>query len=270
MNNDSIKVLIADNSAEYGVKMASKLRDLGLYAYTRKKDGDAVFESIRKDQPDVVIADLSLPNLDAIALMQKAHELLPNKTEFIITSAVANSFIERQVIENGAAYFITYPFEAENLSYIIKSVVRKSYSEECVDMEIIVTEIIHRLGVPAHIKGYHYLRTAILEAANNRELLDSITKKLYPLVASKYNTTSSRVERAIRHAIETAWSRGNADTRKAIFGCTINDDRGKPTNSEFIALIADKLRLEYKSSLIRSESSGFGNYCEQTPTTNFI
>lgn len=181
--------------------------------------------------------------------MRQTREIQTNnKTNFIVTSDIKNSFIERQVMENGASYFLIKPFETESLCSIIKSIIRKNVSDECTDIEIIVTDIIHRLGVPAHIKGYHYLRTAILEAAHNLQLMDCITKRLYPLVAEKYDTTPSRVERAIRHAIEIAWERGDADTLTSFFGYTINTYRGKPTNSEFIALITDKLLLQQKTA----------------------
>lgn len=119
------------------------------------------------------------------------------------------------------------------------------------DMEVVVTEVIHQLGVPAHIKGYHYLREAILASLEQKELLESVTKMLYPTVAKKFDTTSSRVERAIRHAIEIAWDRGNLDTLNSFFGYTVNTCKGKPTNSEFIALITDKLRLQYKPASLK-------------------
>lgn len=249
MKNEQIKVLIGDDTADYGVKIASKLRENGIYAFTRRKDGNIIYDSIKSDSPDVVVTDLTMSGLDGIALMQKVREDLSENTEFIITSSIKNSFIERQVFDSGASYYIVKPFEIENLCSVIKSVVRKNVSEECTDLEIIVTDLIHHLGVPAHIKGYHYLRTAILEAVQNRQLMDCVTKQLYPSVAEKYDTTSSRVERAIRHAIEIAWDRGNVEVLNSFFGYTVNTYRGKPTNSEFIALVTDKLRLQYKSAL---------------------
>lgn len=252
MNNyEKIEVLIADDTADNGVRIASQLRSMDFYAYARKSDGKVVFESIQRDLPDVVVADLSLASMDAIALMKMTQDFCEEQPAFIITSQIDNPFIERQVMENGASYFITTPYDAENLASIIKSVIRNKCSDNCTDIEIIVTEIIHSLGVPAHIKGYHYLRTAILEAAKNRSLMDCITKNLYPLVAEKYTTTSSRVERAIRHAIETAWKRGDGTVLSKYFGCTIDTLRGKPTNSEFIAFISDKLRIEHKKALSR-------------------
>ena len=159
-------------------------------------------------------------------------------------------------MQNGAAYFMLKPFEVGMLGERIISLTQDSESIETKanesqpqDMEIVVTEVIHQLGVPAHIKGYHYLREAILCSLEDKELLESVTKQLYPTVAKKFMTTSSRVERAIRHAIEIAWDRGNLDTLNSFFGYTVNTCKGKPTNSEFIALITDKLRLQYKSVL---------------------
>lgn len=253
--NSKIKVMIGDDSAEYGVNIASKLREAGLYAYTRRKDGNVLLESIKNDVPDVVVVDLTLPNIDAIALMRRIERLKIKKPEFIITSAFDNPFIERQAIENGASYFLVKPFEAETLCSVIKAVAKTDASEEYEDMEIIVTDIIHQIGVPAHIKGYHYLRTAILSAIEDQALLDSVTKLLYPTVAKTYDTTSSRVERAIRHAIEIAWERGNMDVINSFFGYTINTYKGKPTNSEFIALITDKLSLKYKAITSRNHVS---------------
>ena len=245
--NNKIKVMIGDDSAEYGVNLASKLRESGLYAYTRRKDGNVLLESIKNDSPDVVVVDLTVPNLDAIALMKRTSKMNIKKPEFIITSAFDNHFIERQAIENGAAYFLVKPFEADTLCSVIKAVAKTEVEEDCDDLEFVVTDIIHQIGIPAHIKGYHYLRTAILSAIENQSLLDSVTKMLYPTVPKTYETTSSRVERAIRHAIEIAWDRGNMEVINSFFGYTINNYKGKPTNSEFIALITDKLRLKYKS-----------------------
>ncbi|MCM1505928.1 MAG: sporulation transcription factor Spo0A [Ruminococcus flavefaciens] len=247
MENDKIKVLIGDNTAENGIKLASKLSAMGLYAYTRKNDGRAIFSSIVKDNPDVAVISLSVPELDIISIMKQSGNVLTQPPAFIITSDVKNSFIERQVIENGASYYIAKPFEAETLCSIIKSVSRKTVSPDCADMEIIVTDIIRKLGVPAHVKGYQYLRTAILNAVNDISLMNCVTKQLYPSVARQYGTTSSRVERAIRHAIEIAWERGSTETLSSFFGYSITCYHGRPTNSEFIALVTDKLRLQIKT-----------------------
>ena len=179
--------------------------------------------------------------------MKQSASVLTQPPAFIITSDVKNSFIERQVIQSGASYYLTHPFEAETLCSIIKSVARKTVSPDCNDIEIIVTDIICKLGVPAHIKGYQYLRTAILNAVNDISLMNCVTKQLYPSVARQYGTTASRVERAIRHAIEIAWERGNTETLNSFFGYSIKCCHGRPTNSEFIALVTDKLRLQIKT-----------------------
>jgi len=247
MNNYQIKVLIADDSADFGIRIASKLRQQNIFAYTRRKDGLVILENIKKDNPDVVITDLSLPNLDAVAIMNSVSQS-GCSTKFIVTSPIQNSYIEKQVIENGASYFLVEPIGTDTLCSIIKSVAHVSTSRECTDLELIVTDIIHSLGIPAHIKGYQYLRTAIMMAIEDNNIINSVTKVLYPSVAEKYSTTSSRVERAIRHAIEVAWDRGDIDTLTSYFGYTIQNNRGKPTNSEFIAMIADNLRLKNKFS----------------------
>ena len=247
--NNKVKVLIGDDTAETGVSVANKLREKGMYAYTRRKDCGVILESIKKDPPDVAVLDISTQNGDVISLMKNVKDSGIKPPVFIITSAYDNEFIERQVIENGASKFLLRPCSAEDLSTAINSSIGERVNSYSDDMEIVVTDMIHQLGVPAHIKGYLYLRTAILYSINDKTLLDSVTKLLYPTVASIYDTTSSRVERAIRHAIEIAWDRGNVDTLNAFFGYTVDTGKGKPTNSEFIALITDKLRLRYKSTL---------------------
>lgn len=247
--NNKIKVLIGDDSALTGISTANKLRERGMYAYTRRKDSDVIIESIRTDAPDVAVLDITAQNGDAVTIMKKVREMGGKFPAFIITSAFDNEFIEHQVMENGASKFLLKPYDADDLFCAISSALGDKANSLSDDMEIIITEMIHQLGVPAHIKGYHYLRTAILYSINDKTLLDSVTKLLYPTVAKIYDTTSSRVERAIRHAIEIAWNRGNVDTLNAFFGYTVDTGKGKPTNSEFIALITDKLRLRYKSVL---------------------
>ena len=247
--NNKVKVLIGDDTAETGVSVANKLREKGMYAYTRRKDCGIILESIRKDPPDVAVLDISTQNGDVVSLMKNVRDSGIKSPVFIITSSFDNEFIERQVIENGASKFLLCPYSAEDLCTAINSSIGERVNSYSDDMEVVVTDMIHQLGVPAHIKGYHYLRTAILYSINDKTLLDSVTKLLYPTVASIYDTTSSRVERAIRHAIEIAWDRGNVDTLNSFFGYTVDTGKGKPTNSEFIALITDKLRLRYKSTL---------------------
>ena len=244
-----VKVLIGDDTAEYGVSCASVLRAQGMYAYTRPKNGNTVLEAIRTDTPDVVVVDAALPHMDAIELMKKAGAGSGKRPAFIVTSPCDNSFVEQQVMQSGAAYFMLKPFDLKVLGERIALLTQKQplgafAGRAGQDLAVTVTDIIHQLGVPAHIKGYHYLRCAIVSSYREPELLDSVTRRLYPKVAAEFSTTPSRVERAIRHAIEIAWDRGNLDTLNAFFGYTVNTSKGKPTNSEFIALITDKLRLQ--------------------------
>lgn len=246
MGNASIKVLIGDNSVTNGIKAATILKENGMIVCTRKMEGNTIYESIIKEQPDVVITALTMQDTDAIILIKRVKEQLINVPAFIVISNIKNSFIERQVLDSGAKYFLSEPIEFNELASIVKSVYRKPGFNSSADTEIMVTDIIQKMGVPAHIKGYHYLRTAIISTINNRELMVSITKQLYPSVAQKYSTTSSRVERAIRHAIEIAWNRGNNEVIGNFFGYSINSCHGRPTNSEFIALITDKIRLKQK------------------------
>ena len=244
MDNRKIKVLIGDDSAEYGVACANELRSLGLYVVTRRRDGKLILDAIHNDQPDVVVIDAILPNMDAIEILEKTR-YQERRPHFIITSAYENEFIERQVMENGAAYFMMKPFDISTLGNRIKGLMQKQKTTETAiqqaDLEVIVTDMIHQLGVPAHIKGYQYIRSAIMMVVENMDLLNFITKQLYPEIAKAYNTTASRVERAIRHSIEVAWSRGKPEVMNEIFGYTIHTGKGKPTNSEFIAMVAEAI-----------------------------
>ena len=250
MDNKKIKVLIGDDSAEYGITCANELRALGLYVVTRRKDGKVILDAIRNDTPDVVVMDAVLPGMDAIEILEKS-QTFAHAPAFIITSSYENTFIERQVMEKGAAYFMLKPFHISALGNRITELASNGIPDKEASahrtLEMVVTEMIHQLGVPAHIKGYQYLRDAIILSVNDMEMLNSITKVLYPTIAKRHQTTPSRVERAIRHAIEVAWSRGKMDTIDELFGYTVSTGKGKPTNSEFIALIADKIRLEYKN-----------------------
>lgn len=257
--NNKIKILIGDDSAQYGVSCASSLRNLGFFVITRQKDGLVIYDAIKNEQPDVVIIDAVMPNLDAIELIKKTDSCGCKRPLFVVTSSYENSFIENQVMNAGASYFMLKPFDIKILGERIKAMLNidTDISSDSTfkhrggnpNLEIIVTDIIHQIGVPAHIKGYHYLREAIIRSVNDKEMLESVTKLLYPAVAKKFATTPSRVERAIRHAIEIAWDRGDIDTLNSFFGYTINTGKGKPTNSEFIALITDKICLKFKTSV---------------------
>jgi len=210
---------------------------------------------------------LIMPKLDGLMLMSKVNEdsTLKKKPEFIVMSAVGSERMTEDAFRLGASYYMLKPLNQETvlnqvhafmgpaktvhreMPVLSSGETRASYMER--NLEHDVTEMIHEIGVPAHIKGYQYLRDAIILCVQQNEMLNSITKILYPTIAKKNSTTPSRVERAIRHAIEVAWSRGKMDTIDELFGYTINTGKGKPTNSEFIALIADKIRLEYKNKI---------------------
>lgn len=225
------------------------------------RDGEEAYQMIKEKEPDVVLLDIVMPKLDGLSVLDKVqHDNSIKKTpNFIMVSAVNQQQVTEDAFALGADYFIMKPFDKNTIIQRIKKTRRtrafvepgyyKSNHEEHTEatLEADVTNIIHEIGVPAHIKGYQYLREAIMMSVTDVEMLGSITKVLYPTIARKYQTTSSRVERAIRHAIEVAWSRGRMETLESLFGYTINVGKGKPTNSEFIALIADKIRLQYRN-----------------------
>ncbi|GIO28542.1 sporulation transcription factor Spo0A [Ornithinibacillus bavariensis] len=216
---------------------------------------------IEEKKPDVLVLDIIMPHVDGLAVLSSLREKgrANNDPYVIMLTAFGQEEVMKKAVDLGASYFILKPFDLENLADQIRQVNGRSaisnHSNPIMkrerkkkDLEASITNIIHEIGVPAHIKGYMYLREAITMVYNDIELLGSITKVLYPDIAKKFNTTSSRVERAIRHAIEVAWSRGNIDSISALFGYTVSISKAKPTNSEFIAMVADRLRLEHKAS----------------------
>ncbi|GIO23182.1 sporulation transcription factor Spo0A [Oceanobacillus sp. J11TS1] len=215
---------------------------------------------IEEKNPDVLVLDIIMPHMDGIAVLNEIRRMnLTKKPHIIMLTAFGQEEVMKKAVDLGASYFILKPFDIQNLADQIMQVqgsvarvssINKPSTEDKKkqDLEANITNIIHEIGVPAHIKGYMYLREAITMVYNDIDLLGSITKVLYPDIAKKFNTTASRVERAIRHAIEVAWSRGNIDSISALFGYTINISKAKPTNSEFIAMVADRLRLEHKVS----------------------
>ncbi|MDR0918911.1 MAG: response regulator, partial [Oscillospiraceae bacterium] len=200
--NTKIKVLIGDDSKEFGNLCADLMRQAGFYVATRSKDGAVILESLKTNEFDVVVIDSQLPHFDALSIMQTVGETQEYLPMFIVVTAYENPILERQLLANGATYFMLKPFEPSTLVKIIKELMKTSRQKALElnngqpDMEVIVTELIHQLGVPAHIKGYHYLREAILFCINDKKLLESVTKELYPTVADKFVTTPSRVERA--------------------------------------------------------------------------
>lgn len=263
--NATLKVLICDDTAGYGIHIASKLNENNIYAYTRRNEESIILDAISKDNPDVVITDLTLKDTDAAEIMRKVNVKGNGAPQFIVISEFANSFIERQLIESGAAYTLSKPFDCADLPEIIKLIAFKKHNDECDDAELLVTNLIRNIGIPAHIKGYRYIRTAILECAADHSYLESITKQLYPHVAEIYKTTPERVERAIRHAIEMAWNRTDHKAISEFFGCSSINFGSRPTNSEFIALASDKLVMHMKrvtsgmNPVITAES--FSNVC---------
>ena len=247
-----ISVLLADNSDYFAVPCAQAMQAQGLDVIMTEKDGRAVLEALEQQCPDVVIMDLFLPRLDALGVLGDMETLqLSRRPRMMIMSGFDNPALEREVMAAGADYYFLKPFDPVAMSRRIRTLCEDRAGNTAAaspvsHLEMQVTEIIHQIGVPAHIKGYQYLRDAILLAIEDGDIINAVTKRLYPAVAKKHGTTSSRVERAIRHAIEVAWDRGDVDTLTAYFGYTIHNERGKPTNSEFIAMISDKFRLQLK------------------------
>ena len=277
MEDSKISVLIADDNKEFcSILNDYLLNQKDIVVTGIAKDGREALELIVERKPDLVILDIIMPHLDGLRVLEKLNTMDLEKTpRIIILSAVGQDKITQQAITLGADYYTVKPFDMEVFTKRIREMFnsaptiqessaqsnRVSYpttssyiltsepkSKTPVDLETEITNIIHEIGVPAHIKGYMYLREAITMVVNDMELLSAVTKELYPSIAKKYNTTASRVERAIRHAIEVAWGRGQIEAINKLFGYTVHNDKGKPTNSEFIAIIADKLRLKNKVS----------------------
>ena len=263
---EKLNVAIADDN-EKMVEMLGKLidEDKELELVGKAHNGEEICRIIQNKEPDVVVLDIIMPKVDGLSVMEKMHQdrTIKKMPSFIVVSAVGQERITEDAFNLGADYYVLKPFDTQMLLNRIKhmktsasrrtrEIARKEAPEEKSaysqrNLETDVTNIIHEIGVPAHIKGYQYLRDAIILCDKDMEMLNSITKILYPTIAKRQQTTPSRVERAIRHAIEVAWSRGKMDTIDELFGYTVSTGKGKPTNSEFIALIADKIRLEYKN-----------------------
>jgi two-component system response regulator (stage 0 sporulation protein A) len=258
----AIKILIADENISQRQALCNELRKAGFNDLEEAGNGEEALIKIGRYHPDVAIVDIWLSKLDGIGVLRNCRSLnfSPDAApSFIIVSMVSNQSIFMEATKAGADLCLLKPYNMESLCQHIKTLAQnrknaqapiasddKDEDSKTPDIETQVTRIIHQIGVPAHIKGYQYLRTAILLTVKDSDIINSVTKVLYPSVAKKYQTTTSRVERAIRHAIEVAWDRGDVDTLNSYFGYTIQNNRGKPTNSEFIAMIADNLRLKYK------------------------
>lgn len=268
MKSNKTKVMIVDDNKEF-VKL------LSLYINTQDdmevistlNDGQNVTDEIKEKKPDILLLDIIMPEKDGLTVLEDmCRELPEEKPITIIMSAIGQEKVTQKAIACGAMYYVVKPFDMATLVTRLRDLnhaespnnspdlpiyyaSKSNTSSSSVPMEVKVTATIHDVGVPAHIKGYQYIREAILMSIDNEEIINSVTKTLYPTLASKYKTTPSRVERAIRHAIEVAWNRGQIEMHDKIFGYTVNSNKGKPTNSEFIAMIADRLRLEAKTSI---------------------
>jgi two-component system, response regulator, stage 0 sporulation protein A len=264
LNEEKIKVLLADDNKDFCdivQKYLDKQSDIEVVAVA--SNGVDAYNKIVELKPDIAILDGIMPHLDGLGVLEKINfEQLENAPIIIMLSAMTQEKITKRALELGAKYYIAKPFDMDSLVTRIRLLKDRiasphkgtaikngaiTSSNGTVSLEAKVTNILHEIGVPAHIRGYHYMREAIMMAVEDIDVLNYITKELYPSIAKKCNTTSSRVERAIRHAIEVAWSRGQVEAIDNLFGYTVSTLKGKPTNSEFIALIADRLRLELKA-----------------------
>ena len=248
MSTPKITVLICTNELSTGVMLASGLKEKGICAYARSGAESSLIHSILSDKPDVVVTDLTLGDTDAVSIMKSVSVLHSEMPEFIVLSDIDNNFVKKQIIGCGASQILIYPVSVSELYEAVRDSSVKHISMNCIDMEILVTELIHKAGVPPHIKGYRYIRTGVLECLNDKTLLDSITKRLYPIIAERYSTTSTRVERAIRHAIESAWDRGNSEDICRCFGYSSAAFSMRPTNAEFIAMAVDRVMLRLRTA----------------------
>ncbi len=260
-------IIIGDQSEEFGFPCRNMLRDIDYEVIMTQRDGKELWEAILQYKPELVIMDAVMPHYDAVNILQKMikEKLSP---AVIVTSISGNHYMEEEIVRCGA-YCMVKPIDMQYLSDCIANMLKNKNAitpagfrktqvgNTTATLEMLVTDVIFSVGIPAHIKGYAYLRKAIMLAITDPDMIGSVTKSLYPEVAKAFGTTSSRVERAIRHAIEVAWDRGDVEVLDAYFGYTINTGRGKPTNSEFVAMIADRLRLKHKELLDQQETTLF-------------
>ena len=249
----SLRILICSENLDERRRMLSALSKTGHTRIDECSGGAEAIDKAKRTHYDIIICDLWMSGVDGIGVIRQLKPI-SDTTGFILASPVNKHSVLMEACEAGADICIPMPFSDASLTEHVNALARsisgdgeRTVIDERPDIEAQVTKIIHEIGVPAHIKGYQYLRCAILMSIEDSDVINSVTKVLYPAVAKKYKTTTSRVERAIRHAIEVAWDRGDVDTLTSYFGYTIQNSRGKPTNSEFIAMISDNLRLKYKT-----------------------
>ena len=253
-----VKILIADGNDEFCGHLKQTLeRSSGYEVVGIADDGEKALALLSSEQPDVLVLDLLLSKADGISILKQAHGMEKPPVALVL-SGFMTEYVGNMAVSLGVQYFMAKPCDFELVAERIREIVATEQQARAmtarrgeINIEAMVTSIIHEIGVPAHIKGYQYLREAIMIAVNDMDVINAITKVLYPQVAKTFATTPSRVERAIRHAIEVAWDRGDLETLQKFFGYTVSNSKGKPTNSEFIALIADKLQLQLKDMDIR-------------------
>ena len=250
--NEKMRILLADDDTEFCARMSAVLDSADDFELVGiAENGEKALSAVNELRPDVLIIELMLPVMDGMSVLSRLHEQDGPHPAVMVFSAFASPQIGAECAALGVDLFLRKPMEpqavCERLRLWRTGQLRAVKAEESMALELRVTEVIHQVGVPAHIKGYQFLRDAILMTMENQDYINSVTKRLYPEIAKRNGTTASRVERAIRHAIEVAWDRGDVDTLNSYFGYTIHNLRGKPTNSEFIAMIADKMRLDKKS-----------------------
>lgn len=251
-----IKILLASEANDFTQNCCIALKEVGYDVTVLAKDGEMLINMAKEINPDIIIMDAFMAHYDALSVISSLKSSAQGKLPmFIVMSAMMGTAFEDEILKGGADYYFIKPFEPAILAKRIGNLTKnaeKSQGHEVNaltnnnELQVVVSDIMHQIGVPAHIKGYQYLRDAIILSINDAEMINSVTKYLYPTVAKNFNTTPSRVERAIRHAIEVAWDRGDVDVLCSYFGYTIQNQRGKPTNSEFIAMISDRLKLKMK------------------------
>ena len=249
MGNE-VRVILADASEEFRILLKDSIEETGEFRVVGSTgDGEQLVQMAAELKPQLVIMDVVLPGLDGFGALSHLQAMGEEMPQVIVTSSFCNDRMVQQATDLGVYFFLPKPVSEGSLMEHMRRAVRPQEEKEGVrapGLETMVTGIIHEIGVPAHIKGYQYLREAIMIAVNDMDVINAVTKVLYPEVAKRFATTPSRVERAIRHAIVVAWDRGDLETLQHYFGYTVNSAKGKPTNSEFIALIADRLQLQMK------------------------